>query len=458
MTRIGHGMLVLGVGTVCAVGALLIAGDLRLMMLVLAAFAVPMVLLTVVRYVRRHRLAFTEVVMSILLVGITIGSRDFVQLGLYIGDFPIYVTEILMVVLLVGMMVEQPKLSLPLGSKRFIVIYMLVGLVSLITHVADYGLAAVRDFALVYYSLFAFVAAHVASYSGAIERILRLQLYALTGALGMGVLNTYLGGDRLLTTTYGETRLLHGSYAVYFSLAIFVVLISNRLRIGKAVSLGLLGMAGLYLVQHRTAWIALGAGIAILTVFRLGDLWRRLITVGWLAITGASLALLVTGLSVLDLVPKSLLTVLNYETDPNAVWRLTGWKEILTQLDGRSWLGLGLGAPYQWYDQLGRLNTGAPHNSHLGIMYKMGFIGYLFFFATIATLVWQLWCNRTRLDTHHLSMLAVCGFILVYAAFNVLLEAPYTSVVFWSMYGFLGYGVVELQMQRSGASDLVLQR
>ena len=141
-------------------------------------------------------------------------------------------------------------------------------------------------------------------------------------------------------------------------------------------------------------------------------------------------------------------------TDTNASWRLLFWKHILVRsvTDGYLIFGHGFGKAYMTYDYALYMykvldskimldeyypmarHLNPPHNSILTLVFHIGLVPALLFFAPLRLLFKQLFLKKEPGDGNVMFLiLSVCG-CLVWISFNVILELPHTATYFWLVF------------------------
>lgn len=148
--------------------------------------------------------------------------------------------------------------------------------------------------------------------------------------------------------------------------------------------------------------------------------------------------------------------------DVNVKWRLLYWKASLSQvLDNYLILGNGFGMPYsstETFDKLNNLmiSTGhpritfegeqlysvAPHNSFITMLIHVGI-------SSILLLLYPLfYLFKTKILQENKDVLflflSLIG-ISIYVFFNVILELPHTSSIFWFVYFILVYKIKDVK-------------
>lgn len=138
-------------------------------------------------------------------------------------------------------------------------------------------------------------------------------------------------------------------------------------------------------------------------------------------------------------------------TDVNANWRLIFWEDMAKRItDNYFFIGEGFGVNLVSEETLIALNnlmshhgynaslvgeerfTNGPHNSFLSIAFHNGLISLLTLFSPLFYYAFKLWPLKKNLFI----MLVFLG-ISVLSFFNVILELPHTSSVYWLVFFYL---------------------
>lgn len=136
--------------------------------------------------------------------------------------------------------------------------------------------------------------------------------------------------------------------------------------------------------------------------------------------------------------------------DVNAQWRMLYWKEILLRLTDNYFIfGDGFGVPYVSAETADRLNTLmtsnghdvqiladdkyliAPHNSFLTMTVHLGILPILLLIYPLLRLIKNKWALQ---DKEILFLFLSLVGVTVFSSFNVILELPHSSQVFWIVY------------------------
>lgn len=134
-------------------------------------------------------------------------------------------------------------------------------------------------------------------------------------------------------------------------------------------------------------------------------------------------------------------------TDVNVKWRLLFWKDsTLRIINNYIVLGEGFGIPYTSDEALIKLNSlypdvpfspkitednkylFAPHNSFLSMAIHIGVLSIIFLFYPICRLFYN---KRLLMEKEILFLFLSLLGMVVFSAFNVILELPHSSSIFW---------------------------
>jgi len=137
-------------------------------------------------------------------------------------------------------------------------------------------------------------------------------------------------------------------------------------------------------------------------------------------------------------------------TDVNMQWRLIFWKDVISKIgDNYLILGDGFGAPYASNETIENLNNlmlnngysaqifgdekylTAPHNSFLSMFLHIGVLSVLLLLYPFAK-VFYSGVDLKNKKTMFL-LLSLIGMV-VFSFFNVILELPHSSSIFWVVY------------------------
>lgn len=256
-------------------------------------------------------------------------------------------------------------------------------------------------------------------------------------------------------TSTGSIRWLSGEYGLYGMVGLIIAaarpLAQRRISPRSAVLMAASGIV-LVLAQHRSGLVALAAAVALTGACLLG---ARRAAVG--AIRLLVLAVLVGAVAAVAIDDGYLADTLDRiehitdVQDVNTAWRLLNWYEVGNGVIDKPW-GHGFTSWeffFTTYDPL----IGS-HNSLLDLCYRIGVPGLFVFLALPVKL---LAAARRAIGDSSVSacvlLITACTClvaVLAYACFNVVLETPHMSILFWI---FLGVGAGALDQRARDRSS-----
>lgn len=188
---------------------------------------------------------------------------------------------------------------------------------------------------------------------------------------------------RLLVADAANPNVMAGSLVLLLPLGAALLLFNWRgahlAERGLGVAFLLLGGAILLLSQSRSAWLALGAALAVLVILR----WRR----GWLVVLGGGLAL---ALLALLAGPQPLVEALvSSPTLGGLEGRLEVWSRAVYMIQDFPFTGIGMGAFTEVADRLYPFFLYAPgtaehaHNLFLQVAVDLGIPGLVAWLAIL---------------------------------------------------------------------------
>jgi hypothetical protein len=395
-----------------------------------------------------QRAALSLIVVHLVLL--CCGGRDYAKL--HIPAFgPLYPTEV--VLLGAALLSWRAVLAVPWDRlTNLVVLFVGFGLCwAIVDGIGDAQGAGAKAFSLFVYAAFYFIVRGVARDDAARWRVLHSLALAVVGGALIGLAQTRTGAPlfdpsaKFEVTTTGSTRWLGGEYAGYaligLSVAAVGAIVGRRFTRGSALL-----MAGaaveLQLAQHRSGFVASAVALLATASFLGGSpqSLRRLLKL--LAFAAIALAgYLLIGGSFLDETMERLRHTTDLQ-DGNIAWRLLSWYEVV---DGVIDQPLGHGFPTWEFWFTARDPLTGSHNDYLDLAYRVGVPGLVAFLALPVSLIRQTrqLVQRTG-PLPQILPITVCAAmlaLLVFASFNVVLESPQLSILFWVLLG-LGAGVL----------------
>lgn len=414
---------------------------------------------------RWQPLPIGTVLLGIALAGYVVGNRGFAQIML-LPNQPLLPAE---AVLLIGgtLLLVQCAWRHDLPFRRDTLNLLLLGWIVLGTlrvafDVREFGLVAIRDFAVVYYGAFFYLGQEAAReprgqrfletilLSSCVVLLFTSFLYERFPDFFLGALSfrgnplIYYKGDLVGTfLAVGSVLayLRHESRPRWWMLATSLILAGGVLATNNRAS-----MFGLFVA---TAWLMVGGR------------WKFARA---LALTGAGAAVVVLIAAVLMNVPVEKTPLFGvYErvvslADPtgqrayrgdetfnkgdNNLFRTVWWRAVLTEtIDRNPYTGVGFGYDLadrfvrQYYPESGEeFSVRSPHNVLVTLFARLGAAGLIVFLVIVAVIGRQT-RQAIRIGPREAAPWCAAWIILASACFGVVLEGPMGAVVFWTVLG-----------------------
>ncbi len=405
------------------------------------------------------------------LVGYIVGNRGFAQISLT-GQLPLLPAE---VALLAGatatvlrMAFRRTSAVLRDALNAAILVWILLGAARLWTDFSTHGMLALRDFAVIYYALFFFIAQSLARHEAS-ARLLRQVTLGAFAALPLtyfifsrftefflqklqfrGVPLIYykddlaaanlVAGFFLLMTVPAWPRMLRGGLALAAYATVFTI------QSSRAAIVGLLVASAWWAVARRwSPWRlqALAAPLALAALALVAAFDPREFTASRLY------TLYEHGASMVDFTGTGHYTSEDrrYVGDNNR-FRLAWWRAVAAETrDGGPIFGLGFGADltsrflrnYE-FDLGDDFTTRSPHSIVVTVLGRMGLTGLFAASAIVGAMILRTLriARIARSDEAALVPLgwwSVCWVILASACFGVVLEGPMGAILFWTSLG-----------------------
>jgi hypothetical protein len=418
--------------------------------------------------VRMANVNLDAIILGLLLVGYLVGNRGFAQFMPFPG-LPLLPAEIALAVT-GGWLIVKCAFARRLPWRHdalnwTVLAWMLIGTARVLFDLRHYGLLAVRDYAMIYYASFFFIAQALSTEEHS-QRFLRRCLMA-----GGILLPLVYAAYQNFPVFFFRVLTLHGVPLVYYkddlletSLAVGAVAIFHLAR-GRhrywAWPLAVLVFLHVIGSDSRASMVGALAALVWLVITR-----RPLfpaIQAAATAIAFAAVIFLATvgenpwarerleGLNdrVTSLVDtngqRAYLSSESFDKGDNNRFRRVWWRTVATEtLRQAPVCGLGFGYDLakgfmQTYDPTMGDDFAArsPHSIVMSAFGRMGSIGLAAFLAFVGALVFKTWRTlRDRsTDLAAVGLWCAAWVILMSACFGVVLEGPMGAVVFWSLLG-----------------------
>ena len=406
-------------------------------------------------------------VLAVVIVGYIVGNRGFAQISL-VNRLPLLPAECALLVGVPAVLyravfgqaspVRRDALNLAIFA------WMAVGAARLPLDFRREGMLALRDFAMVYYAVFFFVAQGLADHARSVKLLQR--------AISLGFLALPLVAVAYLrypdfffqyVSVRGVPVVFHKSDLIATSLAAgFCWFWAQREETGRkwwlvpaAISLPVITL----MASPRAAMVAL-AGV---TGFWLAARRWRLLGFQTALITGGVLAALPVmfffhenikdtplysayehAVSIVDFTGQG--TYLHAESgDPgdNNRFRLVWWQAVAREtIEVNPAFGLGFGydltsrflADYDWLTNED-FSARSPHSMIMSVFGRMGAVGLLLWLAVAVAMARLTRRTFSRRDFRGMGWWSVVWVIWISACFGVVLEGPMAAVLFWTVLG-----------------------
>lgn len=401
----------------------------------------------------------------VLIFGSAGWNRDFSRLTLPGVPFPLYITEMLLLIAVLGAVVliaQRKRASLSPTVAFTLLCFVGYGFFLLVSGLlAGYGMAALRDFSLFYYAVLTLL---VAVYSQQerfeVQALKTLVFGALAGS--MQTIGTFLiepstiiryghvGHSALALTAWGSILVLAPGIWVQRSRWKRLALVG-----GIGVLMGTIALSGYRTMALVALATLLGANVIARGKLDLSRVAKRMNRA-----VAAGLALLVLGVVAgasfggehgtffADLGQRFQRLVVSSSEDNSTEFRMTAWSNAMNYISERPLQGIGLGAPAVLYDPIycsqgpdSDSNCGSPHNTFLTYLMRSGIIG-LALFLTVNAVVWVSALRSLKVASGKgvvrlwLMCLMLIG-MLTYGVTSLLFESPYLAAQYWVLLGLV---------------------
>ncbi len=406
-----------------------------------------------------------------LIFGTVIGERKFAYLHFRVGNVPLYITEIIIAVVIFSLLLRgllKGKVSIPHNPlNRIYFFYYLVGIAALLRGGPYYGIEAVRDSVLVYYSIFYFFIIYIVRNFLVLKKILNVFFIAAV----LATIYQLLVNFRIISFgPQGAANSMYLGMSVVFLYVVFPLVKKQSLRnlIGLVM---LLQVIPIMLTRVRSVYIALLVSLlcvsALLVKNRLLSrehirFWYAGVALMVILLLGVIIGMPVAKYTLLEaasiVFPARIPAVAGSTAGGNVFFRLAMWRELLQEVASR-WdyliFGFGFGKPFmpksaafmhlEWID---------PHNSHLAILYRMGLLGFGVYIWLILRFLKECWDflkqnNNKTTSLYVIGLLGAFILVLVHSTFSVILEGPYKGIFFWIT---MGLCIVVIKLSRKAAA------
>lgn len=409
-----------------------------------------------------------------VLVGYAVLDRGFAWF--HVPGTPLFLGEIVLALAALAMMsTRAPMLAVFKRSPglKVLAVWMAWGAVFLVLQVPIYGLDAIRDSAIWYYgsvaviTLFLMISgpSRFGRWAGLYLKVIPFLLLwfpiAVAGDTLLGAGPPYVPDSSVPLFTHR-----FGNIAVHSAMALgFIWLVDRnwgRLSSTQRITYSSLAVVGIALAgfQNRGGFISASIGILVMLMFMKQRKAELLLAVGTVAVILATAAV-ITDVRIpisnkREISAAQFIDNLGSVVDPNSgesrqqrttQWRLELWTAVLDDVVTQhpiSGFGPGpdLGERYGVAGG-GEVKLRNPHNSHLGVMARMGLVGFAIWASLWITWAFQLLLlrghlmRRGRIVEGNLAAWLVVSalMMLVNSVFDPTLEGPQVAFWLWMIFG-----------------------
>ncbi len=411
------------------------------------------------------------VFIGFLLIGYLIGNRGFADLA---PVRPIFVGELGLAAALITYGIRfllrriPPDISGRLS--KCILLFLMLGSIRFLFDVRTYGIDAARDFALVYYCLFFFLASEIGK-EQASRRFIEGCL--LVGFVGLAIVYIALrvAPEAVQTLRIGDLSILAqkddltSTFAAAGAFFFYLRDSSRALRWLWGVLI-ILFMALVFNGFTRASLLAMMGASVLCWIAGRKNFY---IYIGLALILGLTV---LSGYSVLSegtdrsteftIMKEKVLSIIDFtgkagyasdfgqtKADDNE-FRRVFWQSVFDDTNEQHPLvGLGFGydltarflqTSFGRGEESGTVGLRSPHSYYVTVYGRMGIIGFLVLLAITAGIIRgginaALKVRAGKMDKKNLFYWCAAWVILISAAFGVVLEGPMGAIIFWSLLG-----------------------
>jgi O-antigen ligase len=418
---------------------------------------------------------YLKILIYVLFLGYAVFGKGFAYFHLPL-NVPIFIGEIFLILGIITLekYVYEDKLS----SLTPLLPFLIWGMVILLISVWQYGLEALRDSAMVYYSLFAIIVFNIARRFPVDSLILslfsKLLPLLITWYAVYKILTILLGVKSIIVPGTKDIRLFWlkpGDLGVLLLLAfVFIQLFKKEIEIISKYFyfLILIILAVLFIVSvgNRGAFLAFSAGFLTYLLFqpfpkKLKSIVIILIIISLIISFNFEYGKGKRKISSVQL-KTNIDSIINPGKGPSNLvgttnWRLLFWRKLFTATANnfdRLLFGFGFGENLATTFEMGKEKARPnkhPHNFTINIFARMGIFGLL------AWVHLNIFCVTGLLSVYKKSsgikrktalwLLTIWVAAITNSMFDVYLEGPMGAIPFWIFMGF-GYSLIYQVSQR----------
>jgi O-antigen ligase len=404
-------------------------------------------------------------ILGLVACGYIVGNRGFAQIML-LPNYPLLPGEAVLI-LAGGLLLIQCAWRHELPFRRdalnvLLLVWIAVGALRMTFDFRQFGLLAIRDFALVYYAAFFFLAQESAREETGRRFLERMVLGSCVVLLVISFFYDRFPQFFFNTLSFRGSPLIYykgdlvGTFMAVGSVMFFLRYEDRRRWWELALSLGLAG--AVIATNNRASML----GLFVATIWLLlGGRWKFAAAQ---TITGLVMsALILIGATVMNRPIDQTPVFHLYEevvslADPagkrayrgeetfnkgdNNLFRMTWWNAVFSEtVAANPYVGLGFGYDLadrfvrEYYPESGEeFAVRSPHNVLITVFARMGATGLVVLLAILGVVGVGTW-RAVKLGPREAAPWCAVWVIFVSSCFGVVLEGPMGAVVFWMMLG-----------------------
>lgn len=405
-------------------------------------------------------------------------GKSFAIIKVSFHNIPLFVTEAVLFFLLITLVIPRLLKGKSSFAKKvsfyLVLLYLLLGAVNLLRGFSTYKMFALRDSAIVYYSLFIFVVLEVFTDMKKFRVLIRILL--LSGIIGLAIGIICFSGYRLSNLPYLKHMKFDPLSMYYSFLMIGIFCLYPFVRTNKTkvllVILFCIAFVEVIIFGYRSAWLGLIGAFSFIFFKMKGEKYRIISKFAASTFIILPLLVILIGASLYLQQGKfdyflSKAAWLFHPTTKRTVaadtvnWRLELWKQAIVKgSESHLLFGSGFGKGFEFTGRIAGVYlaqvTGFgvesritfPHNGYVTIFYKMGIVGIVSFLViNLHFFLKGLKFLKRRTDPFkkHLMLTILACFIFwnIMSCFFVVLECPHMGIFLWIIIG-LGASLIRV--------------
>lgn len=415
------------------------------------------------------KLDFRDHFFFFLIAGLFTIGKGFAVIKIDVGPIPLFISEAVMFFLLVSFVIPKYIYKKGMFKRDFffhvLFLYLSLGAVNLILNINKYGMFAIRDAVMVYYSVFILITLEVVNNIKKFEFLYKLLYVCGTAGLIIGALFSFSESFSKLPLIEFIKEDSQVVYYSFLSVGIFCFFPFARRKLTQNILILSLGIAltEIVILGYRSVWLALAVSIIFVCILTKEDAFKTISDIMKTALRILPLFVLIIAVTayfqkdrffyfydkiIWFIHPEETIYASN-TTD----WRFALWQRAIhTTVTSFPMLGAGFGCPYQFQGiiagQILPQATGfgvnsqitMPHNVLISVFYKMGLLGLLCYLTM--NILFFVKClnfyNDCRDNLKRSFMLVLLGCFVcwqIISLFFPVLENPQNGIFLWVLIG-----------------------